>query len=146
MSRLRPTVFSHLAEGIDCLRSVLYPVPEIYMGFFYFAATTARLWTLEQLSNSRPKGLKFCMAMASAILADISRPMCFSHDLIFSDSTQTQSAALASMTHPAFKLRWIKPANLEQMRSLFLNTLRFLSTRLERTSKKLQSLDVSMKW
>lgn len=29
------------------------------------------------------------------------------------------------MTHPAFKLRWIKPANIEQMRNLFINTLRF---------------------
>lgn len=33
------------------------------------------------------------------------------------------------MTHPAFKLRWIKPANVEQMRNLFLNTLRFLAER-----------------
>src|SRR6218665_136383 len=46
-----------------------------------------------------------------------------------SNSTQTQSAVLASMTHPAFKLLWIKPVNLEVMRNLFLNTLRFLSAR-----------------
>src|SRR6218665_601416 len=38
-----------------------------------------------------------------------------------------QSAAQASMTHPACKLRWIKPANLEQIRNFFLNTSRFLS-------------------
>ena len=73
-------------------------------------------------------GLKLCMPMASAILADIN--MRFSHYLMFSDSTQTQSAALASMTHPASKLRWIKPANLEQTSNLFLNPLRFLSSRV----------------
>jgi len=44
---------------------------------------------------------------------------------IISNSTKTQSVALSAMTQPAFKLRWIKPANLEQMRNLFLNTLRF---------------------
>ena len=65
------------------------------------------------------------MPLASAILVDIN--MSLSHYLMFSNSTQTQSAALASMTHPAFKLRWIKPAKLEQMRHLFLNTLWFLS-------------------
>ena len=42
--------------------------------------------------------------MASAIRADLN--MRFSHYLMFSDSTQTQSAELASMTHPAF---WLKP-------------------------------------
>ena len=31
--------------------------------------------------------------------------------------------------YPVFKLRWIKPAILEQMRNLFLNTLRMLSAR-----------------
>ena len=67
------------------------------------------------------------MPLASAILADIN--MHFSHYLMFSDSTQTQFAALASMTHSAFKLRWIKPANFEQMRNLSLNMLRFLSAR-----------------
>src|SRR6218665_301026 len=58
------------------------------------------------------------MPLASAILADIN--MRFTHRFMFSNSTQTQSAALASMTHPA---------NLEQMRNLFLNTLRVLSAR-----------------
>jgi len=45
----------------------------------------------EQLWNSRPKGLIFCMPLASAILADIN--MHFSHYLMFSDSSQTQYAA-----------------------------------------------------
>jgi len=67
------------------------------------------------------------MPLAFAILADIN--MRFTHRLMFSNSTQTQSAVLASMTHPAFKLRWIKPANLEQVRNLLLSTLRFLSAR-----------------
>src|SRR6218665_3858818 len=67
------------------------------------------------------------MPLAPAILAGINKR--FSHQLMFSNSPQTQSAVLVSMTHPAFKLRWIKPANLEQMRNLFLNTLRFLSAR-----------------
>src|SRR6218665_1935295 len=69
------------------------------------------------------------MRLASAILAVIN--LHFSHYmyLMVSDSTQTQSAPLASMIHPAFKPRRIKAANLEQMRNLFLNTQRFLSTR-----------------
>src|SRR6218665_1580752 len=67
------------------------------------------------------------MPLAPAILAGINKR--FSHQLMFSNSPQTQSAVLASMTHLAFKLRWIKSANLEHMRNLFLNTLRFLSAR-----------------
>ena len=63
--------------------------------------------------------------MASAILVDINTR--FSPYFTFTDATQ--SAALASITHPAFKLRWIKPANVEQMKNLFLNTLRFSSER-----------------
>src|SRR6218665_231938 len=123
MSRFRPAVFSlHLAEGIDRLQSDLNPVPESYMCFL-FPTLVQLQHVYEQLSNSRPNGLKFCMPFSSAILAD----MCFSHCLVFSNSIQTQSAALASMTHPVFKLRWIKPANLEQMRNLFLKSLRFLS-------------------
>jgi len=70
-----------------------------------------------------PNGLKFCMPFASAILADIN--MRFSHSLVFSDSTQTQSAALVSMTHPAFKLRRVKPANLEEMRNLVYSIFYF---------------------
>jgi len=72
--------------------------------------------------------------------------MGFNHYLMFSDPTQTQSAALASMTHLAFKLRWIKPANLEQMRNLFLKTLRFLSAKENQQDAALQRLDVLMKW
>ena len=78
----------------------------------------------EQLSNSND--LNFCKPLASAILADLN--MRFSHYLMFSDSTQTQSAELASMTHSVLKLRWIKSANIEQVKDLFLNTLRFLSS------------------
>lgn len=47
----------------------------------------------------------------------------------FTFADATQSAALSSITHPAFKLRWIKPADVENMKNLFLNTLRFSSER-----------------
>src|SRR6218665_1528369 len=117
---------SHLAQGIDHLQSDLNPVPESYMSFLF--PTLLRLQHIcEQLLNSRPKGLQFCLPLASAILADIN--MRVSHYLMFSDSTQTQNSALALMAHPAFKLRWIKPANLEEIRNLFLNLLQFLSAR-----------------
>ena len=61
--------------------------------------------------------------MASAILVDINTR--FSPYFTFADATQP--AALASITHPAFKLRWIKPAHVEQMKNLFPNILRLSS-------------------
>src|SRR6218665_296989 len=97
--------------------------PESYIGvvsLLYCRCSTSMSY--EQLSNSND--LKLCTPLTSAILVDIK--MRFSHYRMFSDSTQTQSAALTSMTHPAIKLRWTKPVYLEQMRDLFLNTLRFL--------------------
>src|SRR6218665_1451469 len=116
MSRF--TVCSHSAEGINRLQSDLNPVPKSYIGFLF--PTFLQLQHIyEQLSNSN--GLKFCMPLASAFLADIN--MRFSHYPMFSDSTQTQSAALAPTTPPAFK------QCLERMRTLFLNTSRFLSAR-----------------
>ena len=72
MSRFRPIGFSHLVEAIDLAfkLSDLNPVPESYMGFLF--PTLLQLQHIyEQLSNSRPKGLEFCMPLASAILADI---------------------------------------------------------------------------
>src|SRR6218665_3152760 len=106
--------------------------PESYTDFLF--PTLLQLQHIyEQLSNSRPNGLEFCILLASVILADVN--MRFSHYLSFSDSTQTQSAALASMTHPAFKLRRIKPTTLDQTINLFFNTLDFYL--LGRTSKML---------
>ena len=120
-----------------CLETGTVDNIESYMDFLF---PTLLQLQIEQLSNSSDS--KFCMPLASAILAGIN--MRFSHYLMFSDSTQTRSVALASMTHPAFKLRWIKPSNLEQIRDLFLNTLRLYL--LGCTSNMLQSLDVLMKW
>src|SRR6218665_1270 len=82
------------------------------------------------------------MPLAYAILADNMR---FSHYLMSSDSTPTQSAALASMTQLDSKLRGIKPPNLEQMRN-YSFSIRYDFYLLGRTNKILQSLDVLMKW
>jgi hypothetical protein len=111
-------VFSHLAQGLDRLQGDLNP--ESYMGFL-FPTLLQLQHTYEQLSHST--SLKYCSALASVILVDINTR--FSPYFTFADATQ--SAALASITHPAFKLRWIKPANVEHMKNLFLNTLRFSS-------------------
>ena len=109
-------VFCHLAQGLDRLQGDLNP--ESYMGFL-FPTLFQLQHTYEQLSQST--SLKYCGALASAILIDINTR--FSPYFTFADATQ--SSALASITHPAFKLRWIKPSNVEQMKNLFLNTLRF---------------------
>ena len=92
------------------------------MGFL-FPTLLQLQHTYEQLSHST--SLKYCAALASAILVDINTR--FSPYFTLADGTQ--SAALASITHPAFKLRWIKPANVEHMKNLFLNTLRFSTER-----------------
>jgi len=84
------------------------------------------------------------MPLASAIFADIN--MRFSHYLMFSDSTQTHPAALqALMTHPGFKLRGIKNQQILSKWETCFST-RYDFYLLGRTSKMLQSLDVSMKW
>ena len=109
-------VFSHLAQGLDRLQGDMNP--ESYMGFLY--PTLLQLQhTYEQLTTS--SGLKYCTPLASAILNDINTR--FQNYLTFSDSTQAE--ALASITHPVFKLRWIKPAHVERMKTLFLNSVKF---------------------
>lgn len=109
-------VFSHLAQGLDRLQGDFNP--ESYMGFL-FPTLFQLQHTYEQLSMS--SGMKYCTPLASAILADINTR--FNNYLTFSDSTHAE--ALASITHPAFKLRWIKPAYAERMKTLFLNSVKF---------------------
>ena len=108
-------VFSHLAQGLDRLQGDLNP--ESYMGFL-FPTLLQLQHTYEQLTTS--SGLKYCTPLASAILDDINTR--FQNYLTFSDSTHAE--ALASIAHPVFKLRWIKPVHVERMKTLFLNSVK----------------------
>ena len=114
-------VFSHLAQGLDRLQGDKNP--ESYMGFLFPTLMQLR-HTYRQLSHSN--GLKYCLPLASAILVDIETR--FVNYYTFSETSQT--AALAAITHPAFKLRWLSGDNVDQMKKLFLNTLRLSAGRL----------------
>ena len=76
MRMSRVAVFSHLAEGIDRLQSEFNLVPESYIGFLVLSSLQLQ-HIYKQLSDSGPNGLKFCMPLASAILADMNRTYAF---------------------------------------------------------------------
>lgn len=102
------------------------------MGFL-FPTLLQLQHTYELLSIST--GMKYCTPLASAILADINTR--FQNYFTFSDSTHAE--ALASITHPAFKLRWIKPAYVERMKTLFLNCVKFSAEKAQQQETAMTS-------
>src|SRR5260221_3636090 len=93
-------ILTPLAQGLDRLQGQANP--ESYMAFLYPTLLQMR-HNYTELSNSEI--LKYCSPLASVILADINKR--FEDYNTFADSTR--AAAMASITHPAFKLRWLSP-------------------------------------
>ena len=78
------------------------------MAFLYSTLLQLRHNYTELVSS---QVLKYCSPLASVILADINKR--FEDYYTFGDSTRP--AALASITHPAFKLRWLSPDVIDNM-------------------------------
>jgi hypothetical protein len=88
------------------------------MGYEYPTLLQLR-HSYNQLMNSQ--AFKYCAPLASAILADLQLRF---HDY-YTFAQSAESACLATITHPEFKLRWLKDRETaERMRLLFLNTLK----------------------
>ena len=128
-------VLTPLAQGLDRLQG--HSNPESYMAFLFPTLMQLR-HVYREFSSNRGQGqaLKYCSPLASVILQDISTR--FREYFEFSQSSE--AAILASITHPAFKLRWLPTDVVDQMKSLFLGTLKdTLAAQLQ------QSLDKSSK-
>ena len=123
-------VLTPLAQGLDCLQG--HANPESYMAFLYRTLLQLRHNYYTELGNSQVGLLKYCSPLVSVILADIKRR--FEGYYTFADSTRP--AALASIAHPAFRLRWLSPDVIDNMKNLFLNTLKLSSaSELQQNSK-----------
>lgn len=128
-------VLTPLAQGLDRLQG--HSNPESYMAFLFPTLMQLR-HVYREFSSNRGQGqaLKYCSPLASVILQDISTR--FREYFEFSQSSE--AAILASITHPAFKLRWLPTDVVDQMKSLFLGTLKDTSA-----AQLQQSLDKSSK-
>ena len=112
-------VLTPLAQGLDRLQG--HSNPESYMAFLYPTLLQLR-HNYAELANSQ--ALKYCSPLATVISADINRRF----EGYYSFAESTRPAALATITHPAFKLRWLSTDGVETMKNLFLNTLKISST------------------
>jgi hypothetical protein len=124
-------VLTPLAEGLDRLQG--HTNPESYMAFLFP--------TLFQLRHQYSKltsdqSLKFCSPLAVQILGDISSR--FADYFSFSDTTR--NATLATVTHPAFKLRWVASENsttVDSVKQLFIDSLKeYCSLRMQKQSEQ----------
>lgn len=121
-------VLTPLAQGLDRLQGQTNS--ESYMAFL-FPTLLQLKHSYQQLTASTE--LKYCSCLANVILYDITTRF----DSYFTFSESSQSASLASITHPAFKLRWLKPEVLDEMKNLFLNTLTLCANQeLEQSSSQ----------
>jgi hypothetical protein len=116
-------VLTPLAEGLDRLQG--QSNPESYMAFLFPTLLQLR-HIYQELSSNRSQTLKHCSYLASVILKDISTR--FQEYFEFGQSSE--AAVLATISHPAFKLRWLSSQSsdiVERMKSLFMCALQDVS-------------------
>jgi len=115
-------VLTPLAQGLDRLQGQWNP--ESYMGFLFPTLIQLRHAYAEMKDSQQ---LKYCAPLASAVAESINERF---HDY-FTFAESTEAAALATISHPAFKLRWVEGREgdvADQLKNLFIRTVRQLAS------------------
>lgn len=125
-------VLAPLAESLDRLQGDANP--ESYMAFLYPTLFQLRHQYASFITDQSEPALRFCSSLARNIVNDLS--VRFKDFFAFDDTTNT--AALATILHPAFKLRWLAGENasvVDRLKKLFLATLQeYISSKLQKNA------------